>query len=148
MATKEHPRIYLLAAVFAVLGGCVSTSPVANSATTPVPQERRFSNDYSAAEPGGAHVIVKRDAGFVGSGCDFVVKVQGTPLASLRPSERIDLYLKPGHYILGATEGCGHTAVIEVETQVAAGDLRTYRLELDGELDESMTFRFMPTTNE
>ena len=91
---------------------------------------------------------MKRDSSFFGSGCDFLVRVQSKVLASLKPGEQIDLYVKPGDYILGASEGCGRTAVIEVEAQVTTGELKTYRLELDGTLGESGTFRFMPTAND
>lgn len=70
------------------------------------------------------------------------------PLTVLMPAERIDLYVKPGRYILGASQGCGQDAIIEVEANVAAGELRTYRLELDGRFADNATFRFMPTTND
>lgn len=151
MTIKGQSGIYMLPAVFAAcaIAGCaISTSKVSNAATSPVPRERIINSAYQTPESGDAHVIIKRDSGIWSAGCDFRVRVQGTLLATLWPAERLDLYLKPGTYILGASEGCGHTAVIEIEAQVAAGDLRTYRLELDGELGENRTIRFVPTTND
>ena len=131
------------------LSGCaVSTVPISTAATTPVPQSQIINTEYQASEPSDAHIIVKLDAGFFAGGCDFLVRVQGTVLAALRPGQRIDLYVKPGNYILGASQGCGQTAVVEVEANVAAGELKTYRLEIDGQLGESGTFRFMATIND
>lgn len=130
------------------LCGCaVATVPISTSATTPVPQSQIINAAYQTSEPGDAHIIVKRDTGFYGSACDFLVRVQGTVLAALKPGQRIDLYVKPGNYILGASQGCGRTAVIEVEADVAADQLKTFRLEIDGMLGDSDTFRFMPTEN-
>lgn len=130
------------------LSGCaVATTPISTAATTPVPQSQIINTAYQTPESGDAHIIVKRDAGFLGSGCDSLVRVQGTVLAALRPGQRIDLYVKPGSYILGASEGCGQKAVIEIEAQVTAGELKTFRLESDGTLGDAITFRFMPTAN-
>lgn len=148
---KGRTGIYLLAVALATCLTCgcaVSTTRVKTSATTPVPESRIVNTDYQTPEPGDAHIIIKRDAGFFASGCDFLVSVQGTSLAALRPAERIDLYLKPGDYILGASQGCGQTAVIEVEANVKADELKTYRLEMDGQLGEAATFRIMPTEND
>lgn len=142
--------IHLLATAISgvVLVGCaVSTTPMSTLASKPVPQDQIVNSAYQIPEPGDAHIVVKRDGGFYASGCDFLVRVQGTVLAALKAGERIDLYVKPGNYILGASEGCGHTAVVEVEAQVTAGELKTYRLEVDGTLGDSGTFRFMPTAN-
>lgn len=131
------------------LSGCaVATTPISTAATTPVPQSQIINSAYQTSEPGDAHIIVKRDAGFLGSGCDSLVRVQGTVLAALKPGQRIDIYVKPGDYILGASEGCGQKAVVEVEAQVAAGELKTFRLESDGTLGDAITFRFMPTEND
>jgi len=88
--------VFLFATIVAISGCAISTSKVSNSATTPVPPERILSRAYQTPEDGDAHVIVKRDAGFLSSGCDFRVRLQGTLLAALRPAERLDLYLKPG----------------------------------------------------
>lgn len=130
------------------LCGCaVATAPISTSATTPVPQSQIINTAYQTSEPGDARIIVKRDTGFFASGCDFLVRVQGKVLAALKPGQRIDLYLKPGDYILGASQGCGQKAVVEVEANVTDGELKTYRLEMDGQLGESGTFRFMATTN-
>lgn len=151
MGIRGNPVIYLLAVVLATtsLSACaVSTTKIPTAATTPVPSSQIVNTAYQTLEPGDAHVIIKRDGGFFAGGCDFRVSVQGTLLATLRPAERIDLYLKPGDYILGASQGCGQDAVVEVEAKVATGDLKTYRLEIDGQLGEAGTFRFMPTTND
>jgi hypothetical protein len=134
--------------VMLLVGCAVSTTPISTLATKPVPQSQIVNTAYQTPEPGDAHIIVKRDGGLFGSGCDFLVRIQGTVLASLKPGERIDLYVKPGDYILGASEGCGQKAVVEVEAQVTSGELKTYRLELDGTLGDNATFRFMPTAND
>jgi len=132
-----------------LLSGCaISTTPIRNSAATPVPHERIFSVAYETPEAGDAHIIVKRDGGLYGYACDFTVRINGSLLAVLRPAERIDLYLKPGSYILGASQGCGQSAVVEIEAQVQAGDIKTYRLAVDGQFGESGTFRFMPTESD
>jgi hypothetical protein len=93
-----------------------------------VPTERIENRAYQTPEPGDAHVIVVRDNSFYAGGCDFSVLVQGTLLAKIRPTEWLDLYLRPGTYTLGATRGCGHDTVIETEIQVKAGEEKTYQL--------------------
>lgn len=120
---KRHPAIYLLVA--SLLAGCAvfrDTPPAA------VPPERIENHAYQTPEPGDAHVIVERDNSFYAAGCDFQVLVQGTLLARIRTAEWLDLYLKPGTYTLGATQGCGHDSVTEAKMQVQAGEEKTYQV--------------------
>jgi hypothetical protein len=120
---RGHLLVCLLATT--LLAGC---AVLRDGPPTAVPPDRIENRAYQTPEPGDAHVIVERDNSFYAGGCDFRVLIQGTQLARIRPTEWLDLYLKPGSYILGATQGCGHSAVTEAKIQVQADEEKTYQL--------------------
>jgi hypothetical protein len=120
---RGHLLVCLLAT--SLLAGC---AVLRDAPPTAVPPDRIESRAYLTPEPGDAHVIVERDNSLYAGGCDFRVLIQGTQLARIRPTEWLDLYLKPGIYILGATRGCGHDTVTEAKIQVQADEEKTYQL--------------------
>lgn len=110
---------------FSSLAGCAMfrDPPLAR-----VPPERIDNSAYQTPEPGDAHVIVERDNSFYAGGCDFRLLIQGTILARIRTSEWIDLYMRPGPYTLGVTQGCGHDTVTEMQIHVQSGEEKTYKV--------------------
>ncbi len=80
-------------------------------------------------------MIVVRDSGALGSGCDVVVYVDGKRAAKIGTGQRATFYLPPGQPNLGiglADSGlCSGMAVRSITAKVAAGETTTYRISGD-----------------
>lgn len=80
-----------------------------------------------AARPGTVALVIKRDSGFVGAGCNAKVFVNGSAVADLATSEKIVVHLPPGQHMLGARHNCmGDFAELAVVVQPSAP--RSYRI--------------------
>ena len=55
------------------------------------------------SSPIHGHLITKRDTGFMGSACTIRVFVDRVPVADLAPSEKVELFLPLGEYVVDAT---------------------------------------------
>lgn len=114
----------LLVASIIVLAGC---------ATHPVPNDRADRVEamkYTTPLQGGGKLVVKRDTGFLGSGCRSHVYIDGEKVASLGTSDMVTLYLPAGEHMVGAMNAgfCGG-GVSEAEVNLAANATKTYRIE-------------------
>lgn len=47
-------------------------------------------------------LIIKRDSGFSGRGCNIVVFLDGSKLAELSAGEKVETYIAPGKHMVGA----------------------------------------------
>lgn len=127
----------------ALLLAACSTSPVATGDATPVPAERVLNKQLTRRAPGAVEVFVKRDSGMSGIACAITVYVDASPVAELRTSEVLALYLSEGEHMLGAKQAfvCGG-GTAEVHAVLRAG-ARTYSYRLGyGNAGE---FIFQPT---
>lgn len=130
----------LLCAV--VVAGC-STQPVATSKTTPVPADRVLSTAYSKPAKDSGTLVVKRDSGLIGSGCNWTVSINGGDIAVLASEESVALYLPPGEAIVGVRPKVALCAgaLIETEVMIHPGRVKALRLSVDW----TGTFRLSPT---
>jgi hypothetical protein len=75
-------------------------------------------------------LVVRRDKGFEGSGCDHRILVDGKPVADLRPGEIVTIYPPPGEHVVAlANQGaiCRTMLGPAVAFQSEAGERRTFR---------------------
>jgi hypothetical protein len=103
----------------ATCAGC-ATQPVPNSGATATAVVHNTA--LTSPRPGTTPVTVKRDSGFLGAACATRVFINATPIADIRPTEKVVAYLAEGDHIVSAspTGICGG-ALREVRVSVKAG---------------------------
>lgn len=119
----------ILAIAFAVaVSGC-ATQPVSNAEATSVSTDRILDSRYLQPIPDAGQVTVKRDSGMGGSACSSRIFVNAKPVADLRTSEKVVLYLPTGEYIFSAWPNgiCGG-GMSEVHATVKSGVELSFRV--------------------
>lgn len=124
------------------LSACHSRAIPVREAKT-APQVRVFDYQQSA----DSTLIVMRDQGVVGSGCDASVFINGKVVAKLEPGEMAKFHLNTGDWIIGASlESAGLCALNPVrqerETILKKGDTKVFRVSMGN----SGVIDILPTT--
>lgn len=127
--------IYMLAS--ALLAGCAS-SPVPAEKADPVPSARLYA--YQTPLSGQATLIITRDKGFTGSGCNTKISIDGQRAASIASGELAKFYLAAGEHMISASS-CG-SGLKEREVSIAPGATKRYRISIDS----SMSMDLSPTS--
>lgn len=104
--------------VLLLLAAC-ATTPVTINQASAVPDSRILAPQLLAAASNTGSLLVKRDSGFMGSACAIRVFVDAVPVADLKPSEKIEIFVALGeHSVVVSSTGilCGggtsETAVV------------------------------------
>ena len=84
------------------LAAC-ATQPISIYQASAVPPARILAPQLLSQAQYTGSLIIKRDSGFMGSACTIRVFVDGVPVADLAPSEKVELFLPLGEYVIGAT---------------------------------------------
>ena len=123
-------KLFVGALAVAVLAGCV-TSPVPADKADPVPTGRLF----AFTEKSDAQLLVTRDSGLYGSGCNYRLYIDGTLAAEFASGEVAMFGVKAGKHILGLkpSAACGGWGLVERELDVKAGDTVRRRITLSGD---------------
>ena len=118
----------LLSSSLLILSGC-ATQPISNSSAIEAPMNRILDRQFLQPATGTGEVIIKRDSGFGGSACSSRIFVDGRPVADIRVSEKIVLYLPEGDHILSAWPNgiCGG-GMTEVRAVIKAGVQSSFRV--------------------
>lgn len=121
-------RLGLTAFFICMLTAC-STSPITPGQGDPVPSARL----HSLKGSGGSKLIVTRDSGMFGSGCNYRLYVDGDLAAEFASGEVASFNISPGKHILGlrTSSACGGGALKESELEVKAGETARRRISLD-----------------
>lgn len=124
----KYVLIPLITTSALLLTACQSR-PVSVSDAKPAPQARVFK--YQTPE--ASTLVVLRDKGMVGSGCDASIFINGETVAKLETGEKATFHLAAGEWIVGASlEGSGLCALNparqERETITKAGDTKVFRV--------------------
>ena len=87
--------------LLALLCGCAS-QPISVAASKEIPQERILSTPANAATGlgDGGHVVIVRDPISGGKGPRLRLSIDGLAVADLEPTERYEVFLPEGEYIL------------------------------------------------
>jgi hypothetical protein len=98
-------------AVFLVLSlmAC-ATQPVSIRQAAAVPASRILARQWLSQAQYTGPLVIKRDAGFMGSACTIRVFVDTVPVADLAPSEKVELFVPLGEHVIGASSNgmfCG-----------------------------------------
>lgn len=112
--------------------GC-ATHPISNSEAIPVPAKRIIDAKFIHRSPNSGEVTIKRDSGISGSACSTRIYVNANPIADIRTSEKVVLYLPEGEYILSAEPNgiCGG-GLTEVKVLVKPGSKLNFRYGTSG----------------
>lgn len=122
--------------VLMLLTAC-ATTPVPSGKADPVPSSRLFA--YQKTASGDAVLIVTRDSGFVGGGCNTSVSIDGRKAAEIGSGETAKFYVSAGEHIVGASS-CG-SGLKEREANIKAGATKKFRISIDS----SMSMDLSPT---
>jgi len=138
-------RIIAPLALIALLAGC-STSAVPIDKAKQASTSSVYSFQATPATPYGTLTVV-RDSGFVSSGCDMGIYVDGKLVAKLATKEKATFKIPAGNIVLGAgvIGGglCGTAADRrEREVSLGAGQVKKYRAFISSEADVDI----LPTT--
>ena len=120
-------RIFIGFFAFAVLAGCGS-SPVSADRADPVPTTRLFAFGDKAE----AQLIVTRDGGLYGSGCNYRFYIDGTLAAEFAAGEVARFGLPAGRHVLSSTfsGACGGGSVVEREIEIRLGETMKRRISV------------------
>jgi hypothetical protein len=126
-------RILIGALAVALTAGCASTAiPV--SQADPVPSDELYAFQVKPEGDSGKLIVV-RDSGMVGSGCDILVYIDGRRAAKVGTSQRASFYLPPGNTSIGAGLAgsglCAGAAIRTISATVSSGKESIYRISGD-----------------
>jgi hypothetical protein len=75
-----------------------------------------------------ATVVVVRDSGMIGWGVDFVIFIDGQNIATLRPSQKVEVRVREGSHIVGLSCGdCRESFRKEVGLVARRGERYPFR---------------------
>jgi hypothetical protein len=107
-----------------------ATRPIAIYQASAVPSSRVLVPQWLSEGPYTGSLIIKRDAGFMGSACTVRVFVDAVPVADLGPAEKVELFVALGEHVVGAASTgtfCGG-GVSEAAVVVRAESQRILRI--------------------
>ena len=124
----KHVLLPLITIPVLLLSAC-SSRPVSVADAKPAPQARVFKYQTSAPTT----LVVMRDKGMIGAGCDSSIFINGETVAKLETGEKATFHLDAGQWIVGASlEGTGLCALNparqERETITKAGETKVFRV--------------------
>ena len=98
----------LLAVILLFFAACATTPLTINQAVT-APDSRILAPQLLTQASNTGSLVVKRDSGFMGSACTIRVFVDAVPVADLKPSEKVEVYVPLGEHSVVATSNgiCG-----------------------------------------
>ena len=118
----------LFLALLTLFVSACATEPVPNSEAEPVPNERIIDSSFLKHQQDYGIVVLKRDSGFKGSPCAARAFVNAKPVADIRSSEKITIYLPAGEYIFSALPGSCSGGLFEVSGTVKPGSQLSFRI--------------------
>ncbi|OAT24229.1 putative lipoprotein [Buttiauxella gaviniae ATCC 51604] len=124
----KHVLLPLITIPVLLLSAC-SSRPVSVADAKPAPQARVFKYQTSAPTT----LVVMRDKGMIGAGCNASIFINGETVAKLETGEKATFHLDAGQWIVGASlEGSGlcalNPACQERETITKAGETKVFRV--------------------
>jgi hypothetical protein len=127
-------RFFVGAVAVALLAGC-ATSPIPSSEAEPVPSSRLFA--FQSQAQGDSVLVVTRDKGFVGGGCNTTLSIDGRRAAEIGSGETAKVRVAPGEHIVSASS-CG-SGLKERETNIKAGSTKKFRISIDSAMSMDLS---------
>ncbi len=120
-------KVLAVGSLAATLTGCY-TKPITPEEADPVPPDRL----YGYQTGGNAQLIVTRDSGLFGSGCNVRFFIDGKHVADLSSGEVARFSMSAGQYVLGVTpsKACSGGALSERELKINGGEILRRRISI------------------
>jgi hypothetical protein len=120
--------------ITAALAGCASTVTPTTELQAPVVVSNPALLRPSA---NAGEVLIKRDRGMQGGGCNHQLLLDGAPFAELRPGEGVTIYPAAGDHILGMAPARGlcNGSTPEIAIHVVRGARLTFRTSVEQSMD-------------
>jgi hypothetical protein len=110
--------------------GC-ATSPVPPSEANVVPSGRVFSQKYATLTSNKQSTLTFiRDSGLYGAGENIHLYINGEDMASFRPSEKLQVFLNPGEYLIGVHSVPSFGVEQFVETPYVLSESQSYSFRI------------------
>lgn len=132
-----NPLLPLLITIF--LSAC-SNTPVPTNQAKEVSAQRLTTPAFSSSEDRAGTIIIKRDAGTMGSLCAVYISLDGVGLAKLESEEKITAHVTPGRHIVSAQpKGACTGGLSEQATTVSKGETQVFRASFASAGDFSLS---------
>jgi hypothetical protein len=126
-------RKTITAMALIALTGCATTPTPPNTAEQVSPDFIYGFQDRVTEDAGKITVI--RDGGFTGSGCDFILYIDGKRAAKIGAAQKVSLYVKPGSINIGSgpisSAICSSAAIKTFATDIGPRQEKLFRLNGD-----------------
>jgi hypothetical protein len=128
-AMKFRANTFVVLMIAVLSAACAATQPISNQAAIMAPLNQILDGTLFTSGPDTAEVTIKRDSGFAGSACSSRIYVNGAPVADIRSSQKIVVYLSKSEHILGASPNgwCGG-GTVEVRADLRSGLPANFRV--------------------
>ncbi len=115
----------VIVAAALLTAGC-ATSPIGSGEAQ---AGHAISNEWQSPAPNTGKLIVTRESGFMGAACAQRIYVDGTPIADLRSSQSVTVYLPAGEHVTGvkSTGLCGGGSA-SAQLVMSAGATKVFRV--------------------
>lgn len=121
------------------LSAC-SNTPVPTNQAKEVSQQQLMTSTYSSAGGDKGTIIIKRDAGKMGSLCTVYVSIDGNSLAKLESEEKVTAHVAPGRHIVSAIpKGACTGGLSELATTIAQNETQVFRASFASAGDFSLS---------
>lgn len=120
-------KLGFLAFCITALMGC-ATSPISADKAESVPASRMYAFNKNT----GSQLVVTRDTGFFGAGCNHRFYIDGTLAAEFASGEIARFGVLPGRHVVGVkpSAACGGGGLTEAEVEVRSGESVRRRLSV------------------
>lgn len=132
-----NARHLIVAAAVAATGCASAPTPDADA----VPARTILAPAMTVASVGSGVLVVKRDRGLTGSGCEHRLAIDGTPFAVLRVGEVVTIYAAPGEHVLSVSSpgAICPSGIVEAGVRLEAGKRQTFRTGLPSGWEIALT---------
>ena len=116
-----------------LISGC-ATAPVSPKLATEIPPIRIINSMYLVREGNSTSSLTfVRDSGLYGVGVTIYLYINGKKIAGFRPMEKLQLFLKPGEYLIGVRSipNFGLEQFIESPFRIEPSQEYSYRIGID-----------------
>lgn len=121
--------------------GC-AIKPISNDQAKNIPLDRILDNSFFTKNLEKVPVVIKRDQGHVGSICTTQVLIDGHPIANLKMSEKIEIYLSAEQHIISSVpKGICGGGIAELQIDLSSKKPSIFRIGFDA----NATHRIQPT---
>lgn len=120
-------RVLMLGLIGGLLSGC-STSPISASDADPVPSSRL----YAFTSKGESQLVVTRDSGMFGAGCNHRFYIDGKLAGEFASGEVARFGVTAGKHVIGAkpSASCGGGGLVETEVELKPSESVRRRISI------------------